>query len=122
MLEWIMQYWIGILFGAISGMLVYIYKQFKALQTGLLATLRDSLIRSHDYWVTRGYIPVYALESVTKIYEAHNTLCKSAAMTKLYDDLNDLPSNPPNNLDNTPLCERGENSCLKQYLDRDKTL
>lgn len=64
----------------------------KALRDGTLALLRSELIRVYDKYVLRGHIPIYAMENVLALYSAYHALGGNGTITKLIDELKELPS------------------------------
>lgn len=65
----------------------------KALRDGTLALLRSELIRVYDKYILRKHIPIYAMENVLALYSAYHALGGNGTITKLIDELNELPSN-----------------------------
>lgn len=103
MKEFILRYWMEALFGAIVASLGLCYKALskkvqkqiadrKSLREGTQALLRNELIKEYDKYMERGWIPVYGMENVTSMYNAYHSLGGNGAITKLIDELNELPS------------------------------
>ena len=101
MKDWIVKYWLETLFGAVVLVLGALYKRLamkfkkqlsdqKALKNGMLALLRSEIIRCHDKYMQRGWIPIYALESVLALYCSYNTLGGNGTVTKLVEDIKGL--------------------------------
>lgn len=55
-----------------------------ALQNGVLCLLRAEIIRSHEKYTKRGEIPIYAKESLEKVYNAYHDLGGNGTVTDLY--------------------------------------
>jgi hypothetical protein len=73
-----------------------IHKQLndqKALKDGTLALLRNQIIQNYDKYMDRERIPIYAIENVLELYNAYHTLGGNGTITKLVDELKELPSN-----------------------------
>ena len=98
MLNWILQYWTGIAFGALSGIVLALWKQLKAYKRGLIALLYNNLLEEHEKYIVKKWIPIWAMENFGKSYEAYRVLEENPAITKLYEELAALPSQPPNNI------------------------
>lgn len=92
MIEWILQYWVGISFGILAGALGGLWKQFRAYKNGMITLLRNSIVHYYNTYTARGYIPIYALENVHNAYTAYKQLVKDSAIDKLYNDLLELPT------------------------------
>ena len=108
MKQWIMQYWMGFAFASLTSIISFLWIQVTSTRSGLKALLRNEVIRIYEEWSDRGYIPYYVMEGLTHTYEAYHNLKGNGTITKLYKELQALPSNPPDEL------EGGDNSCLKQ--------
>ena len=95
MTEFISTYWLGFVFtGAISvfGFIFrWMFAQFKALKLGLQAILRDRIISQYNSHMDKQYIPIYALENVTAMYKEYHALGGNGTITKLYEELLELP-------------------------------
>jgi hypothetical protein len=97
MIEFIAQYWVGVLFGFIISILSgigisikLIFRQFKAIKLGMQAMLRDGIINQYNKYIERDYIPIYALENVTAMYEQYHALGGNGTITQLYVELKEL--------------------------------
>lgn len=122
MLDWIAQYWLQVLFAGVCGAVTLLWKQVQATRIGLRALLRNSIINSYNKWIEREYIPIYAMESTTLAYQAYHQLGGNGTVTKLYNELLELPTHPPEGQEHesNPKEECG-NSCLRTCQNRDKT-
>lgn len=67
-------------------------KNQNTLQDGVQALLRDRIIQAHNHYTEKGYIPVYGMDNVMKLYEAYHELGGNGTATKLVDDLRELPT------------------------------
>lgn len=67
-------------------------KILECLKLGTQCLLRVEIIRQHEKYVDRGFCPVYAKESLTKIYQAYHTLGGNDVATALYEQLMALPN------------------------------
>lgn len=63
-----------------------------ALVDGVQALLRDRIIQAHNHYAEKGYIPVYGMENVLAMYDAYHELGGNGTVTKLVDDLRELPT------------------------------
>lgn len=92
MLEWILQYWVGLAFGILSGALAGLWRQFRAYKRATLVSLRHIIVTTYNVYISREYIPIHELENVTEAYNAYKLLVRDSAMEKLYHDITQLPS------------------------------
>ena len=67
-------------------------KNQNAVQDGVRALLRDRIIQAHNHYSEKGYIPVYGMENVLAMYNAYHELGGNGTVTKLVDDLRELPT------------------------------
>lgn len=96
-LQWIAQYWLGIVFGAIGTWCVTLVAQNRAVKAGLRALLRDRIIQSYNYRLDQGYCPIYALSSILDMFEQYKALKGNHGITELVEKLKELPTQPPVN-------------------------
>lgn len=118
MFEWVAKYWLEVLFAGVTGLVVALWRQVVATRTGLRALLRNDIIRVYNDRIHRHYIPIYEMESVTHMYEAYHQLGGNGTVTKLYKELQQLPSTPPEDTSTHTEETEGGNSCLKMVRDK----
>lgn len=71
-------------------------KENNALKAGLQALLRDRIIQAYNHYVDeKGWIPIYALESINACYKSYEALGENGVINGLMDQLNDLPNYEP---------------------------
>lgn len=106
MLEWLVKYWLQVGFAGILGVGSYVMRvlwkkakdysaEQESLRYGVLALLRNSLIRNYNDYMSRGYVPLYAMESIEIMYKAYKSLGGNGAVTKLYQEIKELPTKDP---------------------------
>ena len=66
----------------------------KAIAFGVQAMLRDAIINNYNKYKDRGYIPIYARESVKKIYEAYQGLGGNDVAHDLYEKMRHWDTDP----------------------------
>lgn len=89
----IVQYILGILLSAVTGYTMAVYKENKALKTGMQAILRDRMIQAYNhYHGTRGYMPLYAKESFAACYKSYHELGENGVMDGIYNKVMNLPT------------------------------
>lgn len=115
-----LKYWVPVLFGGLTGCVTWMWKQLKAFRKGLRILLRNTIIKNHDDYMERGYIPLYAMENVTSAYEAYHALYEDATMTKFYEELKGLPSQPSQNKEKVKEKEEACNSCLQMLKEKER--
>lgn len=66
----------------------------RSIKDGVLSLLRAELIRSHDKYCKKNYCPLYAKEALEKAYNAYHNLGGNGAMTRIYEEIIELPTEP----------------------------
>lgn len=82
-----------------TGCITYIAalkKRNTAMEDGLQCLLRAEIIRMHDKYIPRRYCPIYAKEALKRAYKAYHALGGNDVATQLYNELMELPTEPPN--------------------------
>lgn len=102
MIESTMQTVINIIAGAIISYLFALYrakkKENNALKAGLQALLRDRIIQAYNHYVQdKGWIPIYAKESIDACYKSYEALGDNGVIDNLMQQLNELQNYPPKN-------------------------
>ena len=102
MIESTMQTVINIIAGAIISYLFALYrakkKENNALKAGLQALLRDRIIQAYNHYVQdRGWIPIYAKESIDACYKSYEALGDNGVIDNLMQQINELQNYPPKN-------------------------
>lgn len=102
MFESTMQTVINIIAGAIISYLFALYrakkKENNALKAGLQALLRDRIIQAHNHYVQdKGWIPIYAKESIDACYRSYEALGDNGVIDNLMQQINELQNYPPKN-------------------------
>lgn len=73
------------------GGIAYIYARIKALELGVQALLRDSMITNYNHYVERGSTPIYARQSFENLWKQYEKLGKNGVMSDLYKQFMKLP-------------------------------
>ena len=66
----------------------------EVIKLGIQAILRDSIVSNYNKYKDRGYIPIYARESVKKIYEAYTDLGGNDVAHDLYKKMRCWDTDP----------------------------
>lgn len=71
-------------------------KENSALKAGLQALLRDRIIQAYNHYADdKGWIPIYALESINACYRSYEALGENGVINGLIEQLNKLPNFEP---------------------------
>ena len=105
-LNYIGAHWIEWLFAAclagltlawrtVSARLKKEHEKNVAIAEGVQALLRENIVSNYNRYLEKGYCPIYAKESIKKVYKAYADLGGNDVATGLYKDLLDMPTEPP---------------------------
>lgn len=102
MIESTVQTVINIIAGAVISYLFALYrakkKENNALKAGLQALLRDRIIQAYNHYVQdKGWIPIYAKESIDACYRSYEALGDNGVIDNLMQQINELQNYPPKN-------------------------
>jgi len=95
MWDWILKYWVEVLFGLILSSFGvafrFAYKKLleqlkgqKLTQTGLVAILHDLIYRNCTEYLGQGFITTDELENLTLMYETYHSLGGNGTATAIY--------------------------------------
>lgn len=94
-LKWAVPFVCGAVIAALAGAVRNLRKRNDALENGVQCLLRAEIIREHKEYVTKGYCPIYAKDSLKRSYKAYHDLGGNDVATKLYEDVINLPESAP---------------------------
>lgn len=89
-LEWVFTVALGILswaYRSISFRLKAEQKKNEAIAAGVQSLLRESIVENYNKYTEKGYCPIYAKESIKKVYAAYHGLDGNDVATELYHKL-----------------------------------
>ena len=69
MIDFILKYWLEILFTIISSSVAYMLKGYMSLKNGLKALLKNEIIRIYEKYMELGYCPNYMKDNISEIYK-----------------------------------------------------
>ena len=67
----------------------------QSLREGTQALLRNEIIKEYDKYMGREWIPIYAMENMNAMYKAYRALGGNGTITKLMEEIRELPSREP---------------------------
>ena len=98
---YIQQNWVPWLFALLSVVLGDVIrrlraqgKENKAIAEGVQSLLRENLVQNYNKYSDKGYCPIYAKESIKKIYNAYHNLGGNDVATELYHKLLEMREEP----------------------------
>ena len=101
-LEYFQQHWVEWLFTGISTILVILYRDVRkrlkaehskntAIAEGVQSLLRESIVQNYNKYHDKEFCPIYAKESIKRVYQAYHNLGGNDVATKLYEKLLEMP-------------------------------
>lgn len=63
-----------------------------ALKEGVQALLRARIIQGYNHYSTKGWIPIYAMESIDACYKSYEELGENGVIDNLMSQLRELPN------------------------------
>lgn len=101
-IAFISAHWLEWLFTVVLAVLSWLFKslraQLKAEQSrseaiaeGVQSLLRESIVNNYNHYQDRGFCPIYAKESVKRVYRAYHNLGGNDVATELYSKLLKMP-------------------------------
>ncbi len=92
MLNFILKYWIEILFTSLTSGIIYVTKEYSGLRNGLQSILRNEIVRIYETYSKLGYCPSYMKENVSKIYVSYHKLKGNGMATAMINEIYKLPN------------------------------
>lgn len=95
--------WVKWLFAAALTLLTFAWRMVSArlreehernmaIAEGVQSLLRESIVTNYNRYSDKGFCPIYAKESVKKVYHAYHDLGGNDVATDLYKKLLELPT------------------------------
>lgn len=98
MIDFILEYWIHALFGAIIAIIGAMYrklmnklKEQSEIKSGMLAILQDRLFQGCTHFIRKGYIDIEEMKILDSLYESYKQLGGNGVGTTLYGRVKELP-------------------------------
>lgn len=102
MTEFILKYWLefafSIVLAAMSAILKKVSKELKhemkeqkAIKAGVHALLRDQLIKSYNYFVSKGEMQIHDRDNIRNLYQQYHDLGANGVIDGLLEELMSLP-------------------------------
>lgn len=101
-LAFIGAHWLEWLFTAVLAVLSWLFKLMRdqlkreqakneAIAEGVQSLLRESIVSNYNRYSDRGFCPIYAKESIKKVYKAYHNLGGNDVATSLYKKVLEMP-------------------------------
>lgn len=94
--------WVEWLFAGATAILAWCYRRIdtqlqaektknEAIAAGVESLLRNSIVSDYNKYLDKGFCPIYAKESIKKVYQAYHNLGGNDVATELYAKLLKMP-------------------------------
>lgn len=104
-LAYLQVHWVEWLFAVVAAVLGFGYRNVskklkmehsknEAIAAGVQSLLRESIVENYNKYTDREYCPIYAKESIKKVYTAYHNLGGNDVATELYHKLLAMPEEP----------------------------
>lgn len=99
MKEWIVQYWLAVVFGVATTVFSFVVKKLakkineqESLKLGVQALLRDRILQQYTYYMDKGYCPIYGRENLDALSKEYYNLGGNGVIHSIMDKLEELPT------------------------------
>ena len=100
--------WVEWLFAAAVSVLAWLYRgiaarlkleqqKSEAIAEGVQSLLRESIVGNYNKYIDKGFCPIYAKESVKRVYSAYHDLDGNDVATELYRKILAMPEKEESN-------------------------
>ena len=107
--QFIQSHWLEWLFAIITALLGAGYKNIStrlkaeqkknnAIAEGVQSLLRESIVNNYNKYTDKEYCPIYAKESIKKVYSAYHNLGGNDVATELYNKILAMPEEKKENI------------------------
>lgn len=86
---------LGVVVAALAARVKSIKTETNATKQGLQSLLRLEIIHNYNKHISSGYCPIYAKEALEKAYLSYHDLGGNGTITGLYQEIQNLPTEPP---------------------------
>lgn len=105
LLAFIAAHWLEWLFTAVLAVLSWLFKLMRdqleeekkkneAIAEGVQSLLRESIVNNYNRYTDKGFCPIYAKESMKKVYKAYHNLGGNDVATELYNKVLKMAETP----------------------------
>ena len=102
LISFISAHWMEWLFTVVLGALSWLFKSLRdqlaeerekneAIAEGVQSLLRESIVTNFNRYQDRGFCPIYAKDSIKRVYKAYHNLGGNDVATELYQKLLKMP-------------------------------
>ena len=92
MINIIIKYWVEFLLTSLTAGFIYVFKQYIGLKTGMIALLRNEIVRIYENSINIGFCPSYMKENINNMYESYHKLGGNGMVTTMVSEIFKLPN------------------------------
>ena len=92
MIDFIAKYWVEFLLTSLTTGFIYILKQYIGIKNGMIALLRNEIVRIYEVYINLGYCPSYMKENANNMYKNYHKLGGNGMVTTMVNELFKLPN------------------------------
>ena len=107
LIAFVSAHWVQWLFAAATAVLAWCYRGIserlkseqiknKAIAEGVQSLLRESIVSNYNKYSDKGFCPIYAKESIKRVYQAYANLGGNDVATDLYRKILMMPEEKEN--------------------------
>ena len=90
--EFIIKYWLEIILTTITSGIFYAFRQYGGVKNGMIALLRNEIVRIYEKYTKLGYCPSYMKENIKEMYDNYHRLGGNGMVSTMVDKLYQLPN------------------------------
>ena len=88
------EYSVHLTLGVVVSSVVVLFRRYKALNEGIGALLRNSIIGQCERFIDKGELPTHNRDNIEKMYVAYHNLGQNGSVTSLVEQARELPPPP----------------------------
>ncbi len=92
MINFLIKYWLEFLLTSLATTILCVLKQYGGIKNGMVALLRNEIIRIYEKYTKLGYCPSYMKENTCEMYESYHKLGGNGMITTMVNEIYKLPS------------------------------
>ena len=95
--EWLFTAVLALLSWAFRGLRAQLKEEHdrnEAIAAGVQSLLRESIVNGYNRYSDKGYCPIYAKESIKRVYQSYHDLGGNDVATELYSKILKMPETP----------------------------
>jgi len=96
MTEFIVNYWVQVLFGVLIAITTTLATRIIAIKKGTQALLRNEIIKSYNYYKEKGYCPIWQKDNICNMHTQYHKLGANGVVDGMIKCIVDMPTAPEN--------------------------